>query len=161
MIRARDPRAALRHLDTALDTNPHLIDAIQLRALVRARLGDPAALDDVERLLETPTSQRLYNAACAVALYADQAHDPRQLPHALELLARALKAGFPPNDAAEDPDLKALHALPGFQQLLGQDRRLRDLPKSPSRRSGPVTTQSLFEDACPHLGRQPDPTPIV
>ena len=124
LIRARDPRAALRQLDTALDTNPHLIDAIQLRALVRARLGDPAALDDVERLLETPTAQRLYNAACAVALYADHARDPRQLPHALELLERALRAGFPPTDVAADPDLKALHTLPKFHELLGRDRKV-------------------------------------
>ena len=122
LIRAKDPRAAVRHLDTALDTNPHLIDAIQLRALVRARLGDPAALDDVERLLGTPTAQRLYNAACAVALYADYAHDPRQLPHALELLDRALKAGFPATDVAADPDLKPLHALPEFQKRLGRGR---------------------------------------
>ncbi|MGP0063329.1 MAG: protein kinase, partial [Isosphaeraceae bacterium] len=123
LIRSKDPRAALRHLDAALASNPHLIDAIQLRALIRARLGDRAALDDVERLLETPTSHRLYNAACAVALHADAAHDPRLLPHALELLARAFKAGFPASDAATDPDLRALRALPEFQPLLERDRK--------------------------------------
>ncbi len=122
LIRTKDPHSAVRHLDTAIDTNPHLIDAIQLRALIRARLSDRAALDDVERLLETPTSHRLYNAACAVALYADRAGDSRQLPHALELLARAIKAGIPASDAAADPDLKALSALPSFHQLLERGR---------------------------------------
>src|SRR5262249_41730866 len=36
---------ALDHLDRALDCNPNLIDAVQLRALVRARLGERSALD--------------------------------------------------------------------------------------------------------------------
>jgi hypothetical protein len=118
LIRPHDPRAALRHLDTAIARDPHLIDAIQLRALVRAPLGDRAALDDVDRLKETPTSLRLYNAACAVALYAENAHDARQLSHALELLSRAVDAGFSASEAAGDSDLKPLHALAGFRQLL-------------------------------------------
>jgi hypothetical protein len=100
-----------------------LIDAIQLRALVRARLGDRAALDDVDRLKQTPTSLRLYNAACAVALYAENARDARQLSHALELLSRAVDAGFPTSEAAGDPDLKPLHALAGFRQLLDRAHR--------------------------------------
>jgi tetratricopeptide (TPR) repeat protein len=118
LVRAHDPHAALRHLDTAVARDPHLIDAIQLRALIRARLGDRAALDDVDRLIETPTSVRLYNAACAVAIYAEHAHDSRPLAHALELLARAVHAGFPLADAAADPDLKALHPLEGFRSLV-------------------------------------------
>ena len=123
LIRGHDPRAALRHLDTAIARDPHLIDAIQLRALVRARLGDRAALDDVDRLVETPTAVRLYNAACAVALYAENARDARQLGHALELLTRAVNAGFSPADAAADPDLKPLQPLPQFRQLLARARR--------------------------------------
>jgi hypothetical protein len=118
VTRGDDPRGALRHLDAALDTDFNLIDAVQLRALVRARLGDRAALDDVDRLIESSTAHRLYNAACAVALYADKAPDARQLPHALELLGRALKGGFPAAEAAADPDLVALHRMPAFSQLL-------------------------------------------
>jgi hypothetical protein len=118
LIRPQDPRGALRHLDVAIARDPHLIDAIQLRALIRARLGDRAALDDVDRLVEIPTSGRLYNAACAVALYAEQARDPRRLTQALELLTRAITAGFPPAEAATDPDLKALHALAGYTTLI-------------------------------------------
>ena len=62
VIRSKDPQEALRHLDRALDTDPHLIDALQLRALVRGRLGDRATLDDVDRLIESPTTHRLYNS---------------------------------------------------------------------------------------------------
>ncbi len=120
LIRGRDLPSALAHLNAALDSDPHLIDAIQLRALVRARLGDRAALDDVDRLIANPTSGRLYNAGCAVALYAEKSADARQLPHALELLARALKTGFPASEMASDPDLKPLQALPEFHQMLAR-----------------------------------------
>jgi serine/threonine protein kinase/tetratricopeptide (TPR) repeat protein len=123
LIRGTDPQSALRHLDTALDTDPHLIDAIQLRALVRARLGDRAALDDVDRLLASPTSGRLYNAACAVSLHAEKTSDTRQLPHALELLNRALEAGFPASEMALDPDLRPLQALPEFHDMLARARQ--------------------------------------
>jgi hypothetical protein len=125
LIRAKDPKAALQHLDMALDTDRNLIDALQLRALVRARLGNPAALDDIEKLIESPTANRLYNAACAVSLYAEKAPERRRLPQALALLERALNAGFPPAEAAADPDLAALHVLPRFRQLVALT------PKSP------------------------------
>jgi eukaryotic-like serine/threonine-protein kinase len=117
LVRADDPRAALGHLDIAIDSDPHLIDAIQLRALVRARLGDPAALDDVDRLLKIPTAQRYYNAACAVAVYAEKAGEPRQLEHAMELLTRAVDLGFPAAEAVDDPDLACLRDRPAYRRL--------------------------------------------
>jgi serine/threonine protein kinase/tetratricopeptide (TPR) repeat protein len=123
LCRADDPPRALRHLDRALASNPHLVDALQLRALVRARLGDRAALDDVDRLVKTPTPVRLYNAACAVTLYAEKTSDARLLPHAMELLARAVRAGIPADLAAADPDLKALRAVPAFPRLVAPARR--------------------------------------
>jgi serine/threonine protein kinase/tetratricopeptide (TPR) repeat protein len=124
LVRASNPSEALAHLNTALDTDPRLIDALQLRALVRARMGDRAALDDVDRLKETPTAHRLYNAACAAALYAAHAdaRDPGQLSHAVELLGRALQLGFPAKEAASDPDLQPLHGLPEFRRLLSRSR---------------------------------------
>ena len=75
------------------------------------------------RLLKSPTSGRLYNAACAVSLYAERSSDTKQLPHALELLARALDVGFPVSEATSDPDLKPLRALPEFDQVLVRARR--------------------------------------
>ena len=79
---------------------------MQLRALVRARLGERGALGDVDRLVESATANRLYNAACAVAILSEKTADPRLLSHAFDLLTLALKAGFPAQEAAADPDLK-------------------------------------------------------
>ena len=99
-------RKALEHLDAALQSDPNLIDAVQLRALVRARLGEPAALDDVERLLESPTpSSSLQCRLRASPSTRKRPTSPGCVAHALELLARALDAGFPPSEAAADPDL--------------------------------------------------------
>ena len=63
--RASDPRGAIKQLDAALESDSNLVDAVQLRALVRARMGDRSMLDDVDLLVKAPTAQRLYNAACA------------------------------------------------------------------------------------------------
>jgi serine/threonine protein kinase/tetratricopeptide (TPR) repeat protein len=117
VVRPEDPKGALKHLNLALDSDPNLVDAIQLRALVRARLGDPATLDDVDRLLKIPTARRYYNAACAVAVYAVQTREPRQFPHAMELLTRAVDLGFPAEEAVGDPDLAPLRERPEFHRL--------------------------------------------
>ena len=95
-----------------------MIDAVQLRALVRARLGERGALDDVDRLVESATPHRLYNAACAVAILSEKAADPRLRSHAIDLLLRAVKAGFPAAEAAADPDLKPLHDSPRFREIV-------------------------------------------
>ena len=123
LCRRSDPDQALHHLDQALATDPNLTDAVQLRALVRARKGDPAALDDVERLLRSPTPYRLYNAACAVAVYSERARQSRLASHALELLARAVDAGFPRSEAAGDPDLKSLHAYAKFSEIIAETHK--------------------------------------
>ncbi len=118
LVRGHDAEAALNHLDTAITTDPNHLDAIQLRALIRARLADPSALDDVARLLRAPTARRYYNAACAVAIYAEKAHQPKQLAHAMELLIRAVELGFPASEAQTDPDLAPLRPMPRFQRLV-------------------------------------------
>ncbi len=118
LIRATHARAALDHLDRALQSDPHLTDAIVLRALLRARLGEAACLDDVDRLLESPGRDHLYNAACAVAIYAEKTNQPRLTSRALDLLSRAVSAGFPPSEILRDPDLRSLHGCPMFARLL-------------------------------------------
>ncbi len=123
--RADNPRSALRRLDQALNADPTLLDAVQLRALALAKLGDPAALDDVDRLAATPTPPRLYNAACAVALLVQTTHEPRLAHHALELLRKAIDAGFDPARAARDPDFKALRDQKDFQELIAKHDRTK------------------------------------
>jgi eukaryotic-like serine/threonine-protein kinase len=118
LLRGNTPQKALEHLGDALQSDPNLIDAVQLRALVRARLADPAALDDVERLIQSPTPYHLYNAACALAVYSEKANEPRCAVRALDVLARALDAGVPPSEAAADSDLKALHQSVRFEQIV-------------------------------------------
>src|SRR5262249_3680592 len=53
LLRASDPRAALEHLERALNAEPGLIEAYEFRASIRARQGNVAALDDVDRLLKS------------------------------------------------------------------------------------------------------------
>ena len=120
VLRQTDLINALDHLNRALDSNPNLIDAVQLRALVRARLGEQSALGDVDRLLESPTANRLYNAACAVAILSDRAANPRWLSQSFDLLTRALEAGFSADEAAADPDLKPLRASARFGELIAR-----------------------------------------
>ncbi len=112
------PREALAHLDQALDALPGLTDARVLRALTRARLGDPDAVADVEILVRTPIPINLYNASCAMAILSRTTRDDRIALKAIDLLRRALDAGFPIDHARTDPDLKPLHGTRGFQELL-------------------------------------------
>jgi hypothetical protein len=118
LLRREAPREALAEADAALAADPNLLDALQVRALLRARLGDLSAVDDVDRLIQVETPHRLYNAACALALLVETADESRLAPRALALLTRALDAGFPASEASADPDLKALHALPGYRSVL-------------------------------------------
>jgi serine/threonine protein kinase/tetratricopeptide (TPR) repeat protein len=118
VVRGKDHRQAIAHLDTALEADPNLIDALQLRALERARLGERATLDDVELLLKAPTARRTFNAACALAVYSHRAGEPRALDRAMQVLELALRSGFPAQEAAGDPDLDPLKTRPEFARLL-------------------------------------------
>jgi tetratricopeptide (TPR) repeat protein len=128
VLRSRDRLDAIEHLNAALESDPDLIDALQLRALERAHLGQPGALDDVMLLIRAPTPHRLYNAACALAVYADESQNPKPLTQAMELLEQALRAGFSALEAASDPDLHALRRRPGFAMLLARF----EAPRKPS-----------------------------
>ena len=112
-----DAKAALDHVDRALRADPTHFDSLQLRALIRARLGRLDAVDDVDRLLQAPTPHRLYNAACAMAVLS-RTH-PAYEARALALLRRAIESGFPPDPARDDPDLDSLSARPEFRTLVG------------------------------------------
>ena len=120
LTRSSDPQGAVKHLDAALAADPNLVDAVQLRALVRARLGDRAMLDDVDFLVKAPTAQRLYNAACALAVYAETTRDPRPGDRAVQLLELAFKSGFSTRHATADPDLKTIRSRPDFARLIAR-----------------------------------------
>ncbi len=114
-----DLSAALAEATAAVAYDPGLYDAIQLRALIHARLGRPEAIGDVDRLVQAPTPHRLYNAACAMAVLSKSLPDPRHEARALELLRRAIETGFPPATARSDSDFKPYHARPDFRKLVG------------------------------------------
>ena len=139
LARTKDLRSALSELKTALDADPELADALQLRALIRARLGDPRAESDVIRLLRIPTPQRLYNAACVFALLLRSKADPRLMSQAFADLQRALETGIDPDHVARDPDLSALRDSKRFAEMLqsarssGADGNRPTIPPGPAR----------------------------
>ncbi|WP_435008335.1 protein kinase domain-containing protein [Tundrisphaera lichenicola] len=114
-----DPRSAIPHLDIAVESPSTRLDALELRALLRARLGDLLAIEDVDRLIPSPTRHRLYNAACALALLHEKRPDPTLAQRALKLLQRALESGFPLDELRDDPDLASIRTEPGFPDLIG------------------------------------------
>ncbi len=114
VVRDGDRAAALDHLDRAIATDPELYEAVELRALERARQGDRGALDDVERLVARPTPNRLYNAACALAILGDASR-------AVDLLGRAVLSGFPASLAATDPDLASLRGRRDFAAAVARE----------------------------------------
>ena len=103
LTRTSDPQGALKHLDAALESDPHLVDAVQLRALMRARLGDRAMLDDVDFLVKAPTAQRLYNAACALAVYAETARTRAWWSGRFSFSSLRSRQAFPPGSPWQTP----------------------------------------------------------
>ena len=116
LLRVSDPASSLPFADLAVAGDPNRIDALELRAWLRGRLGDRRAVADVNLLIQTPTPHRLYNAACALALLSESQADPELPARALELLRRALESGFPVEPLRDDPDLKSLRSNPIFQK---------------------------------------------
>jgi serine/threonine protein kinase/tetratricopeptide (TPR) repeat protein len=160
VLRRTDARAALEQLDRALAAAPDFADALQLRALIRARLGDGGTESDVDRLVQVPTAHRLYNAACALALLSKTTGQPRLAERALEILKRAVDAGFPRAHLESDPDLDAIRNRPEFRSLLKQsESRPPGIPASADNsacsghdwslheRTGAVASRSLHAKA--------------
>ena len=119
LLRVEDPKAALGFADLAVQGDPDRLDAVELRAWLRGRLGEPRAVDDVNRLIQAPTPHRLYNSACALAMLATSSEDPTLVTRALDLLRRAIESGFPTAGIRHDPDLKSLAATPAFRSWVG------------------------------------------
>jgi tetratricopeptide (TPR) repeat protein len=117
LLRGRDPAQAIEHLDAALRADPTCVEAVELRALLRARMGDPRFESDVDLLATKPTPTHLYNAACALSVYAAKSNDSSKLHRAAQFLVRSFSAGFPLEEALSDPDLTPLRDAPDFHGL--------------------------------------------
>ena len=128
LLRVDDPRASLGFADLAVQGDPDRLDALELRAWLRGRLGEPRAVDDVNRLIQAPTPHRLYNSACALAMLATSSEDPTLINRALDLLRRAIESGFPTAGIRQDPDLKSLAATPAFRSWVGEPTSKSDQP---------------------------------
>ena len=122
LLRKDDPRGALIEAESALRDDPDFLDALQARAVLRGRLGDLAAIGDAERLCQVATPHRLYNAACALSLLVEKAGEARLANRAVDLLDRALDAGFPAHIAAADPDLAPLRGSPSYRAAIDKKR---------------------------------------
>ena len=115
--RLHRPREALDHALRSLEADPNRVDAVELVAWLRGKLGDPAVVDSVERLAAHPTAKRLYNAGCSLALYLADHPDDRLAERAIGYLGRAVRSGIPAARLREDPDLACLRELPSFREL--------------------------------------------
>ena len=116
--RKSDPQTALDSVEIALKTDPNFLDALQLRAITKARLGIASAADDAEKLARIETANRLYNAACAMALLSEKVADEALGARALDYLERSVELGFAVKAAAVDPDLKAISSTNRFMSIL-------------------------------------------
>ena len=112
LMRGHDLREALEHLDGALQSDPNLIDAVQLRALVRARLGEPSR----PRRRRAPPgkphpSSSLQCRLRGRRLLGEGQGAPVRCPRAGTSGPRGRRR-LPPSEAAADPDLAACANLP-------------------------------------------------
>jgi len=116
--RLSDPNESLRLALRCLEGDPNRVDAVELCAWLRGSLGDPAVVEDVDRLVQSPTANRLYNAACSLALYDKHHPDPNLSERAIGYLRRAVQSGVAASTIRDDPDLTSLHRDPSFRELL-------------------------------------------
>ncbi len=118
LVRSESTDAALDHLDQAIESDSKLIEAYELRALIRAKLGNRSALNDLETLRNSPTPQRLYNGACVLSTLSESVQDPSLHEDAIHWLRRALESGFPIASIRDDPDLESIRALRAYRRLI-------------------------------------------
>jgi serine/threonine protein kinase/tetratricopeptide (TPR) repeat protein len=120
LFQRNDPGIALEHANAAIDADPNLLEAWQVRASIRARQGDRAALRDIEQMIRRPTPYALYNAGCLTAVLSAKRPEMKLSNQALDLLKRAIAAGYPAASALSDPDWDSLRQDSEFQKLVSQ-----------------------------------------
>jgi serine/threonine protein kinase/Flp pilus assembly protein TadD len=112
---------AIKYYDRALTVNPRYIEARRYRAILLARSGRfEQAVQDINQCLEQEPrgGATLYAAACVTALMAAQTHDRTSADQAVDLLQKAVEAGYGRDKAVADPDLASIRKHPQFQELL-------------------------------------------
>jgi serine/threonine protein kinase/tetratricopeptide (TPR) repeat protein len=116
----------------ALEGTPGFADARRYRAILLARAGRfAAALKDANDALEREpdSGPTLYAAACVAALMAEKSHDAvaaeQAAAQAVALLNHAFARGYGREQAAKDPDLKALRKNAAFVELLGGGTKIQ------------------------------------
>ena len=144
-VQAR-PQEALAEADLSLRGDPNRLEALELRAWLRARLGDTRAIGDVDRLLHAPTPHRLYNAGCALALLG--AADPQSdLPaRAIDLVRRAVDSGFPPGGSAPTPTSDPSTNSPLFGPSSKPTQPADPLISSPPRSRLNIPSSVVYQD---------------
>ena len=116
--RRDDYQAALEAVEASLKGDPSRLDAVELRAWLRGRLGLASAVADVDRLASYPTRDRLFNAACSLALLDRSQPDLGLRTRAIELLRRAIELGYSLDRVRADDDLEALRSSAEYQILV-------------------------------------------
>jgi serine/threonine protein kinase/Flp pilus assembly protein TadD len=121
---------AIQAFDRAIDASPTFFQAWRFRAILRARAGQFArAGDEINWCMERePTNgAAYYAAACVASLALGKTTNPQEAKpiaeQALRFLAKALSLGYGHEQAATDPDLRALRASPGFEKVLKQGKK--------------------------------------
>jgi tetratricopeptide (TPR) repeat protein len=125
LVRQRREREALALLDRAVAASPRFADARRHRGILLARAGRvPEATRDVDWCLAHDPSPgaAAYVAACVAALAVPHYPNPtaakQAAEQALAFLRQALAHGYGREQAATDPDLKAIRRHPKFLPLL-------------------------------------------
>ncbi len=119
------PREAASALARVLEQRPGDARTRACRAVLLARAGSRAALDEINHALRLAPAdgEVLYQAGCVHALLS--AADPAGRRAALSYLARALARGFGHGDIDTDRDLTNLSGDDAFAALLQSVRALR------------------------------------
>ncbi len=125
---------ALSILDRLLKNDPSHRVALAARAVLRARMGQRAAmLADVETLLqESPPAKSTYQAASALAL-SDNEKDARR---AIQLIAKAVQQDASLVEVANtDPDIASLRTTAEYGELVDAAKKLSELAEGNSAES--------------------------
>jgi serine/threonine protein kinase/Flp pilus assembly protein TadD len=120
------PREAIAALTKAVDADADLAEARRFRGILWARVGDfEAAGNDIRWCLDRDKTSggHLYAAACITALAAKKTNTAGKanlVTAAVKLLRDAFALGYGKDQAANDPDLSALHGQAEFERLLSE-----------------------------------------